>query len=124
MKTPLEDHEFDMFTKALDRRADELGPALEARLDRARRHAVEKGLTRRSLSLLPMGRLVLAGAGAALVALLTISAHRGPSSGPPMAKGVEEFEILTAQEQLDVMEDPEFFRWLMEREAAEFRREG
>jgi hypothetical protein len=41
-----------------------------------------------------------------------------------MAKGVEEFEILTAQEQLDVMEDPEFFRWLMEREAAEFRREG
>jgi hypothetical protein len=40
-----------------------------------------------------------------------------------VAQKVEEFEILTAKEQMDVIEDQEFFRWLQERECANPRGE-
>lgn len=122
MREPVKENEFVIVAAELDRQAEELGPFMEARLDRARRQAVERGLTRRRLTLPLMGRMTLAGAGAALAVLLTVSLHKEPPA-PPMAQKVEEFEIMTAQEQLDVIEDQEFFRWLQERESANPRGE-
>jgi hypothetical protein len=123
MREPVTEEDFRFITTELTRQSEGLEPALEARLDRARRQAIERGLARRASAFtIPlMGRLTLAGAGAALALLLTISLHREPSAPAPVAQEVEEFEMMTNHDQMEVVEDQEFYRWLMEHESVTIR---
>lgn len=120
----MKEEEIGIVIRELDRSSEEMAAPLTARLDRARRHAVSRGLVRNRWSMPFLERWVLAGAGAAIALLLVFSVQDGSAPLSPVAQEVEEFEILTAQEQLDVVKDQEFYRWLMEQEAVNSRREG
>jgi hypothetical protein len=97
--------------RALDADIEALDPALEIRLARARRDAVERGLAGR-WRLPVFGRFALAGAGALMVALIALSLWTRNKPHRLMVHNPDEFEIITAQEQMELYEDLEFYRWL------------
>jgi hypothetical protein len=98
----------------LDASADNLDAATLRRLRRSRLEAVEAaGPKRRPF---PLPRWVTAG-GVATVAVLGVAASVWLSAPRPVLpeKQVEDLEIVTAKEQLDLYADLEFYRWLAEK---------
>lgn len=124
MREPVRDEEMGIIVEELEASAEGLDPLLVARLDRARRAAVERGLTGRRRFFPVPQRWLLVGAGTAMAMMLALSFRQNPPQSPMAARDVEEVEILTAQEQMDIVKDQEFYRWLEEREAAGSRVEG
>lgn len=116
MKHDTRDKELETtVSRALDAGVEAMDTALEARLARARRDAVERGLATR-WRLPVFGRFALAGAGALMVALIALSVWTKSEPHQVVARNVDEFEIMTTQDQIDLYEDLEFYRWLAQQE--------
>lgn len=92
----------------LDRRAAALDDLTVARLRSARLLALDAAARPRR-GLLAAG-LATATLSAALVAVLMLA----PAAITPPAAGLEQFELLSENESLDLYRDLEFYRWLAE----------
>jgi hypothetical protein len=88
----------------LDRHADQLDEVTASRLRAARRRALEAN-TRRAFRWLPVSGV--AAAAAALLAVLVWQQHSGD-----LAAVQEDWDILAAGEELELIEELEFYDWL------------
>lgn len=93
---------------ALDEAAARLPATRAARLAAARARAVEAARGRRRL------RLVPAAVAAAAAAVAGVALLRPWRAAAPPPEAVEDIEILTAAEPLELIEDLDFYRWLEE----------
>ena len=92
---------------ALDRSTQQLDELTIARLHAARRRAID---TRpRRLVWLAAGGLATAALTATLVAFLLFA----PAVAPPVS-GLEQFDLLSDNDDLELYRDLEFYRWLAE----------
>lgn len=91
----------------LDRSARQLDELTVARLRAARRKALEA--RPRRLAWLAAGGLATAALTATLVAFLLFT----PAAAPPVS-GLEQFELLSENDSLELYRDLEFYRWLAE----------
>lgn len=100
---------------AIEQRTESLDAATQSKLNQARQRALDELDTGRSRS---FGTLPLAGATAAAVVIAVVIATRvdfGPqgSSAPAMAEvAADDFELLLAGDDLDMIEDYEFYEVL------------
>jgi len=92
---------------ALDRSTQQLDELTIARLRAARRRAVEA--RPRRLVWLAAGGLATAALTATLVAVLLFA----PAAAPPVS-GLEQFDLLSENDSLELYRDLEFYRWLAE----------
>lgn len=115
MNTEERDRELlDRVRATLDGSTENLDAATLRRLRQSRFEALEAaGAGRRSFF---RPRWVTAG-GVATVAVLGVAASLWLSASRPVLpeKQVEDLEIITAKEQLDLYADLEFYRWLAEK---------
>jgi hypothetical protein len=98
--------------KELDRSCDALDGYTLSRLHRMRSAALARPQSRWKSLLLPFGGLVTACA-LVLVVNLSLRTTGLPTEGAGEA-ALEDIEILTANESLDLYEDYEFYQWLAE----------
>ncbi len=115
MKTEERDRELLETVRAtLDASTENLDDGTLRRLRRGRLDALEAARAGHQPFFLP--RWVTAG-GVATVAVLGVAASVWLSSSRPALpeKQVEDLEIITAKEQLDLYADLEFYRWLAEK---------
>lgn len=98
----------------LDASTEDIDAATLRRLRQSRLDALEAAGAKRRLFFLP--RWATAG-GVATVAVLGVAASVWLSATRPVLpeKQVEDLEIITAKEQLDLYADLEFYRWLAEK---------
>jgi hypothetical protein len=109
----------------LDAGVDELDGETLSRLAEARRQAVAAaGRPRRRWTILRPGDdhgaadwLVPAGAFASVVATVLALTIMVADSGNGLAKEVEDLEMLTAGEEIELYENLEFYLWLQDRES-------
>jgi len=108
----------------LDASLGEIGEAQLSRLRRARLAALaqrgERGRWRVSLPYwMSPGRLSLAAVTLCAVSLFTVLPARAP-------RGIaaEDLDVITAQEQIDLIQDLDFYRWLAVSGAAQGSRPG
>ena len=94
--------------RELDRSTEALDALTVARLRSARLRALDVGV--RPSTWLIAGGLATATVGAALVAIVIFA----PTSAPPLAS-LEQFDLLSENDSLDLYEDLEFYRWLAAR---------
>ena len=94
--------------RELDRSTEALDTLTVARLRRARLRALDAGARPRTW--LIAGGLATATLGAALVAVLVFA----PAAAPPLAS-LEQFDLLSENDSLDLYEDLDFYRWLAAR---------
>lgn len=92
---------------ALDRSTQQLDELTIARLRAARQRAVEA--RPRRLAWLAAGGLATAALTATLVAVLLFA----PAAAPPVS-GLEQFDLLSENDSLELYRDLEFYRWLAE----------
>jgi hypothetical protein len=92
---------------ALDQSVQQLDEPTIARLRAARLRALEP--RPRRLAWLAAGGLATAALSAALVAVLLFA----PATAPP-ATGLEQLELLSENDSLELYRDLEFYRWLAE----------
>ncbi|WP_447600764.1 hypothetical protein [Nitrospira sp. Nam80] len=94
--------------QALDQSLDQLDARLAGRLQRARREVLESSMNRR-----PWGRW--AGVAVASIGLLTVvflaNQRDIENHGQPM---LEDIELMTSPENVELSEDLEFYDWLAE----------
>jgi hypothetical protein len=99
---------------ALERRAESPDPALERRLDRARRLAIaEADVPRRPWLVWPA--LGTAGAAAVVAMLVLIQPSPDTDPGLPTLPQSDDLDLLTQEEYELFAEDPEFYAWIAER---------
>lgn len=111
MKTEPQDEGLLAASKALlDESARELDADIAARLRQARCRALE-AKPRPFFWLLPAGGLA-----AACVAVLAVALWVYQPSRPAPMQGVEDLEILSSSENLELFDDLEFYGWLAERD--------
>ena len=91
----------------LGRSAQQLDELTIARLRAARRNALEA--RPRRLAWLAAGGLATAALTATLVAVLLLA----PAAAPPVS-GLEQFDLLSENDSLELYRDLEFYRWLAE----------
>jgi len=121
------DHESDRrlerrIIAALDRNAADLDPALEQRLDRARRMALAEADTpRRRWMAWPA--LVAAGSAALVAITVLVQTAHGPGTDIPALPRTEDLDVLTQEEFEMFTEDPEFYAWIAERPDRKWRPE-
>ncbi|HEY5973757.1 MAG TPA: DUF3619 family protein [Geobacteraceae bacterium] len=99
----------------LDAGSERLDPSVSTRLRDGRQVAVARA-GKRSWGLFSLPRWVTAsGLATAAVLVVAVSLWNG-SNGQRTLPGKigDDFEIITAQEQLDLYDDLEFYRWLAE----------
>jgi hypothetical protein len=100
----------------LDRSCNALDGHTLSRLNRIRHAALERKQTRSSRMLLPFGGFVTA-----CVLVLSVTLFR-PGSAPDAdlpagTAPLEDIEILTSSDSLDLYEDYEFYQWLAENDS-------
>lgn len=107
-----EDREFIARAKAaLDRAVDEMDHGTSLRLQRARLSALE-GPRRRPW-------ILWAGATTASVAMLALVLWlRQPAPAPHASVPLEDFELVTSVEDVELAEDLDFYHWLADDDAA------
>jgi len=91
----------------LERSAQQLDELTSARLRAARRTALEA--RPRRVTWLAAGGLATAALTATLVAFLLFT----PAAAPPIS-GLEQFDLLSENDSLELYRDLEFYRWLAE----------
>mgnify|MGYP006287740485 CR=1 FL=1 len=107
---------------ALERRAEALDPALEQRLDRARRIAVaEADAPRRPWFVWPA--LGTAGAAALVLIMVVVQPIPDADTGLPAVPQSDDLDLLTQEEFELFAEDPEFYAWIAERPMRQRERE-
>lgn len=100
--------------RELDRSCNALDGQTLSRLNRIRHAALERKQARASRLLLPFGGFVTA-----CVLVVTVMTFY-PGSVPDtdaVASPLEDIEILTSSDSLDLYEDYEFYRWLAENDS-------
>ena len=115
MKTDKDQVDCTRFTRVLDAEADRLDDGTRARLLQARLLAVAAAERRRGTVFdvihawrwLTKGGLAITAATVAAIAVWLAQPH--PSHLP---KSADDVEIVAAQDQLELYEDLEFYRWL------------
>lgn len=111
MSADPKDEAFLAASKALlDESARALDADITARLRRARYRALE-AKSRPFFWLLPAGGLA-----AASVAVLAVALWIYQPARPAPMQGVEDLEILSSSENLELFDDLEFYGWLAERD--------
>jgi len=103
-----EKHFLDAARRVLDQAERDLDGATRARLRAARARALNEGRrpwTRPGAWWLPLGGF----AAAAVVVLAVALWFAAPSGAPP---GIEDLELLTALDNQELYDEPEFYRWL------------
>ena len=111
MSTEPKDEAFLAASKALlDESARELDADVAARLRQARYRALE-AKPRPFFWLLPASGLA-----AASVAVLAVALWLYQPARPAPMQGMEDLEILTSKENLELFDDLEFYHWLAERD--------
>ena len=96
----------------LDRSCNALDGQTLSRLNRIRHAALErKAAARSSRLLLPFGGFVTA---CLLVLSVSLFAPRTAPDAEAVASPLEDIEILTSSDSLDLYEDYEFYQWLAE----------
>ena len=98
----------------LDRSCDALDGATLSRLNRIRHAALARKPARASRLLLPFGGFVTA---CVLVLTVTMFAPRTAPDTEALAAPLEDIDILTTPDSLDLYEDYEFYQWLAENDA-------
>jgi hypothetical protein len=98
----------------LNEDAHNLDAATASRLNRARQRALDEGLGRRRSALGFLGYALAAGIAAVLAVNVLV---RVPEPSEPMpavvaAPGVDDIELLAGSEELEMIEDLEFYAWL------------
>lgn len=100
----------------LDRSCNALDGHTLSRLNRIRHAALERKQTRSARMLLPFGGFVTA-----CVLVLSVTLFRpGSASDADLPAGtapLEDIEILTSSDSLDLYEDYEFYQWLAENDS-------
>ncbi|GFO70824.1 hypothetical protein GMLC_44030 [Geomonas limicola] len=112
MKPELSDQELENQIRArLDASLDQLDQGTLNALSRARLAALSEARERRPVRWLPSwltpARLSLSAVTVAALALFLVVPARAPQS-----VAVEDLEVLTAPEQVDLIQDLDFYRWL------------
>lgn len=108
---------------ALERRAEALDPALEQRLDRARKIAVaEADAPRRPWFVWPA--LGTAGAAALVLIMVVVQPIPDADTGLPAVPQSDDLDLLTQEEFELFAEDPEFYAWIAERPMRQRERRG
>ena len=110
----------DRFVAGIRQQLDQSCRALDghtlSRLNRIRHEALERKHAPRSRLLLPFGGFVTA---CVLVLSVTLfEPGTAPESEPGAAAALEDIEILTTTEDLDLYADYEFYQWLAENDTA------
>ena len=127
MSTPSQDHDAQLIERIrlrLDESVSELDAATLSRLEQARRHALSAGAQSqrqrwrtRGLTGRPAGDwLVPAGALASVVATVFALAVMVAEPENGLTRQVEDLDLLTAGEELELYENLEFYQWLEERD--------
>jgi hypothetical protein len=112
---PVDDERFVAgIRQQLDQSCRALDGQTLSRLNRIRHEALERKQAPRSRLLLPFGGFVTA-----CVLVLSVTLFK-PASGPESeaAAALEDIEILTSSEDIDLYADYEFYQWLAENDAA------
>ena len=99
--------------RQLDRSCDALDGQTLSRLNRIRHAALERKQARASRLLLPFGGFVTA---CVLVLSVTLFAPGTAPDPDAVASPLEDIEILTTSDSLELYEDYEFYQWLEENE--------
>lgn len=124
MSEEQQDREFiDAVRRDLDRTAEGLDAGIQSRLTQARYAALEQKSAPRAWFAGWSWKPATALAATACLALaLSFTLNHAPVSekGP----GLEDMEVLTANDQLELYEDLEFYAWLAEEESAESYEKG
>ena len=98
----------DDIKEALNRCSEQLDPASLDRLNQIRRKALDQQKTsskvRKPLLWVPAGGV----ATAAIVAMLWYEPQQ-----PVINQGLEDFELLTSETELEMLDDMEFVAWMM-----------
>jgi len=95
----------------LDRSCNALDGQTLSRLNRIRHAALERKQARASRLLLPFGGFVTA---CVLVLSVTMFAPGSAPEADALASPLEDIDILTTSDSLDLYEDYEFYQWLAE----------
>ncbi len=106
--------------QALERASRELDPATAGRLRAARRTALAAARGRGSPAWSSRAWLAAGvAAGVTAAVALAVLLQRGPAPDPGTAHlaAVEDLELITQGEGLDLYEDLEFYQWLAEQDA-------
>ena len=100
----------------LDQGTENLGTRTEQRLEEIRDQALMAAGEKRSRFLLPR-RWVLAGSFAMVtLAAVGLFLWLSPSTETPPAGEIEDLEIITSQERIDLYQNLDFYRWLGSKE--------
>jgi hypothetical protein len=101
----------DDIRKRMDQSCNALDGQTLSRLNRIRHAALERKQARASRMLLPFGGFVTA-----CVLVLSVTMY-APGTTAPEASAIEDIDILTSSDDLDLYEDYEFYQWLAENDA-------
>ena len=100
----------------LDQGAEDLGSHIERRLEEIRAGALSTAVEKHSRFFLPR-RWVLAGSFAmATLAAAAVFFFLSPSTETLPAGDLEDLEIITSRERLDIYQNLDFYRWLGSKE--------
>ena len=107
-----EKHFLDTVQELLNHGTENLESRTERRLEEIRARALSAADEKRS-GFLPPRRWVLAGS----FAMVTLAAAAlffflSPSTAPPPPAQLEDLEIITSRERLDIYQNLDFYRWL------------
>jgi hypothetical protein len=114
--TPDDERFVARINQQLDQGCRALDGETLSRLNRMRHAALERKQAPRSRLLLPFG-----GFATACVLVLSVTLFergRAPEADTGSAAALEDIEILTSSESLDLYADYEFYQWLAENDAA------
>jgi hypothetical protein len=111
--SPEEQRLVDNIRQRMDQSCNALDGQTLSRLNRIRHAALERKQARASRMLLPFGGFVTASVLAVSVMLFA----PGTPEAVPAASAIEDLDILTSTDSLDLYEDYEFYQWLAENDS-------
>ena len=112
--SPDDKHLVDGIRQKLDQSCNALDGQTLSRLNRIRHVALERKQARASRMLLPFGGFVTACV--LVVSVMMFVPTRAPET-EAVASPLEDIEILTSSDSLDLYEDYEFYQWLAENDS-------
>lgn len=112
--SPDEQRLVDGVRKRMDQSCNALDGHTLSRLNRIRHAALERKQARASRMLLPFGGFVTASV--LVVSVMMFGPGRVPET-EAVPSALEDIEILTSSDSLDLYEDYEFYQWLAENDA-------
>jgi hypothetical protein len=111
---PDDKHLVDGIRQKLDQSCNALDGQTLSRLNRIRHAALERKQARATRMLLPFGGFVTACV--LVVSVMMFAPTRAPET-EAVAPPLEDIEILTSSDSLDLYEDYEFYQWLAENDS-------